>query len=102
MVFDGKFYKYYLYNSTEMDQIKNKADQYEILPKTLFISLAMLGFLVQGDNTVISPILPDIASDLNIFISEAAYAVAGYLIPFGLFALLHGPLADRFGQDRQL
>ncbi len=65
-----------------------------------FVILALLGFLVQGDNTVVSPILPDIASDLNVLIPQAALVVAGYLIPFGFFALLHGPLADRFGQRR--
>ncbi len=70
------------------------------MEKTFFTALALLGFLVQGDNTVISPVLPDIASDLNILIPQAAIAVAGYLIPFGIFALLHGPLADRFGQGK--
>lgn len=70
------------------------------MKRTIFIPLALLGFLVQGDNTVISPVLPGIASELGVLIPQAAIAVAGYLIPFGVFALLHGPLADRFGQQK--
>lgn len=68
--------------------------------KIAYIALFFLGFLVQGDNTVVSPVLPEIASDLEISISLAALAVTGYLLPFGIFALFQGPAADRFGKTR--
>ncbi|MCK8817566.1 MFS transporter [Natroniella sulfidigena] len=66
--------------------------------KKLLLILGLLAFLVQGDNTVISPILPGIAGELDLAIPTAATAITAYMLPFGLFSLIYGPLADKFGK----
>ncbi len=60
--------------------------------------LGMAGFVVMADNWVVSPILPAIAAELNIDVSDAGLLITAYMIPFGLFQLVFGPLADRFGK----
>jgi len=67
--------------------------------KLLLLILGLLGFLVQGDNTVVSPILPGIAGELSLDIPKAATAITAYMLPFGLFSLIYGPLADKFGKS---
>jgi len=42
----------------------------------------------------------DIAQDLNIEVSKAALSVTAYMLSFGLFTLLFGPLGDRFGKTK--
>jgi len=53
-----------------------------------------------GDNYAASPMLVDIASDFNIDIGTAALTVAAYMLPFGLFTLIFGPLGDKYGKAR--
>lgn len=53
-----------------------------------------------GDNYAASPMLVDIARDFGIDIGTAALSVAAYMLPFGLFTLLFGPLGDRYGKAR--
>lgn len=67
--------------------------------KMVFI-LAMMAFWVNGDNYAASPLIVEIAKDLHLEISQAALSVTAYMVPFGIFALLFGPLADRFGKAR--
>ena len=66
----------------------------------MVIVLGLLLFWVQGDIYAASPLIVEIAKDLNLNISEAAISITTYMLPFGLFTLFFGPLADRFGKAR--
>lgn len=61
-------------------------------------ALGFGGFLVNADNRAIAPMLPAIAAALHTTASDAALLVTAYSIPYGLFQLIYGPLADRIGK----
>lgn len=63
--------------------------------------LAALGaaaFLVSLDRSIFAPLLPAIAHDLQTTIGAAGLAVTAYVVPYGLFQLFYGPVADRAGK----
>jgi predicted MFS family arabinose efflux permease len=60
--------------------------------------LGLSGFVVMADNWVVSPILPSIAKGLETDPVRAGVLITAYMIPFGVFQLVFGPLADRFGK----
>ncbi|MEJ2718622.1 MAG: MFS transporter [Deltaproteobacteria bacterium] len=62
--------------------------------------LGLMAFWCSGDIYAAAPVLVDIAKDLHLDISQAALSVTAYMLPFGLFTLLFGPLADRYGKAR--
>ncbi|MCG6881409.1 MAG: MFS transporter [Deltaproteobacteria bacterium] len=62
--------------------------------------LGLSGFIVMADNWVVSPILPAISQHLNIDIAKAGLLISAYMIPFGIFQIIFGPLADRFGKKQ--
>jgi predicted MFS family arabinose efflux permease len=64
----------------------------------LILILGLAGFVVMADNWVVSPILPAIANTLKISPVRAGLLITAYMLPFGLFQLLFGPLADRYGK----
>lgn len=66
----------------------------------LVVMLGLAGFIVMADNWVVSPILPAIAENLGVSASSAGILIAAYMLPFGLFQLVFGPLADRYGKSR--
>lgn len=66
--------------------------------KSFIFILGLAGFIVMADNWVVAPILPAIAGDLNIPVTRAGLLISAYMIPFGLFQLIFGPLADRYGK----
>ncbi len=66
----------------------------------LVVLLGLAGFIVMADNWVVSPILPAIAGSLDIPVESAGILIAAYMLPFGLFQLVFGPLADRYGKSR--
>ena len=66
--------------------------------KRLVLILGLAGFIVMADNWVVSPILPAIAASLHVAPASAGVLIAAYMLPFGLFQLVYGPLADRFGK----
>ena len=68
--------------------------------KRLILVLGLAGFIVMADNWVISPLLPSIAHTLGVQPARAGILIAAYMLPFGLFQLVYGPLADRFGKLR--
>ncbi len=68
--------------------------------KRLILVLGLAGFIVMADNWVVSPLLPSIARTLGVQPARAGLLIAAYMLPFGLFQLLYGPLADRFGKLR--
>lgn len=65
---------------------------------TIISILGFAGFTVMADNWVVSPILPAISADLHVQVTRAALLITAYMIPFGLFQLIYGPLADRYGK----
>jgi predicted MFS family arabinose efflux permease len=66
----------------------------------LVVLLGLAGFIVMADNWVVSPILPAIAKGIGVRVESAGVLIAAYMLPFGLFQLVFGPLADRFGKSR--
>ncbi len=64
----------------------------------LILILGLAGFVVMADNWVVSPILPAIAHALQVAPVKAGLLISAYMIPFGLFQLVFGPLADRYGK----
>ena len=68
--------------------------------KRLIVVLGLAGFIVMADNWVVSPLLPSIARTVGVEPARAGILIAAYMLPFGLFQLVYGPLADRFGKLR--
>ncbi|OJF75802.1 MAG: MFS transporter [Treponema sp. CETP13] len=60
--------------------------------------LGLMAFLANGDNYAAAPLLINISKDLNLTISAAALSVTAYMLAFGVFTLLFGPLSDRYGK----
>ena len=65
---------------------------------TLLLVLGLMVFLANGDNYAAASMISNIAGDLNLTVSTAALSVTAYMLSFGLFTLIFGPLADRFGK----
>lgn len=57
-------------------------------------------FVVSLDSRVITPLLPAIAEEFDSTIGRTGLIVTAYLLPYGLFQLVYGPLADRVGRVR--
>ena len=68
--------------------------------RRMVMVLGLMLFWVQGDNYAASPLIVQIAKDFNLSISQAALSITSYMLPFGLFTLIFGPLADRFGKAK--
>ncbi|GAB6151514.1 MFS transporter [Desulfosporosinus burensis] len=66
--------------------------------RTIILILGFAGFVAMADNWVVSPILPSIAQDLNVDVASASIVITAYMLPFGLFQLLYGYLAERLGK----
>ncbi len=66
----------------------------------LVLFLGLAGFVVMADNWVVSPIMPAISKSLEVSPVRAGLLITAYMIPFGLFQLVFGPLADRYGKKK--
>jgi predicted MFS family arabinose efflux permease len=66
----------------------------------MILVLGMMAFFCNGDNYAAAPLIVEIARDLQLDISQAALSISAYMLPFGLFTLLFGPVADRYGKAR--
>lgn len=66
--------------------------------KRLILILGLAAFIVLADNWVVSPILPAIAKAFHTQPAHAGILITAYMLPFGIFQLIYGPLADRFGK----
>ncbi|MBI9010471.1 MAG: MFS transporter [Tenericutes bacterium] len=71
----------------------------KIIALTLTI-LSFMAFLANGDNYAAAPLIIKIAEDLSITISQAALSATAYMMAFGLFTILFGPLADKYGKTK--
>ncbi len=72
----------------------------EINSEKAVLLLGAMGFWVMGDNYAASPMLVDIAQNFGLGIGTAAMVVVAYMIPFGFFTFIFGPLADKHGKVR--
>ncbi|WP_035166012.1 MFS transporter [Caloramator sp. ALD01] len=68
--------------------------------QTIIIVLGLMAFLANGDNYAAAPLIINIAKDLNLSLTTAAVSVTAYMLSFGLFTILFGPLGDRFGKTK--
>ncbi|MDV3429563.1 MAG: MFS transporter [Bacillota bacterium] len=75
-------------------------EQKIINKRSLIVLLGLAGFIVMADNWVVSPILPTISQNLNIDVAKAGLLITAYMIPFGVFQIIFGPLADRYGKKQ--
>lgn len=66
--------------------------------RKILLILGLAGFVVMADNWVVSPILPSISQNIGVSAARAAIVITAYMLPFGLFQLIFGYLADRFGK----
>ncbi len=80
-------------------QLNEDEDMKKNINKTIFV-LGFLAFWTNGDSFSAAPLLIVLAEDLNIAISSAALTVTAYMLCFGLFTILFGPLGDRFGKTK--
>jgi predicted MFS family arabinose efflux permease len=68
--------------------------------KRILMLLGLAGFIVMADNWVVSPLLPAISEGIGVSTVSAGVLITAYMLPFAIFQLLFGPLADRFGKVR--
>lgn len=57
-------------------------------------------FMVAAEARVIAPLLPALAGEFETTVARAGLLITAYSIPYGLFQLVYGPLADRFSRQR--
>lgn len=77
-----------------MEEVQQQSRQ----SKQTMWALGFGGFLVNADSRALAPMLPAIAAAFHTSASAAALLVTAYSIPYGLFQLVYGPLADRIGK----
>ncbi len=82
-------------NPTSEAQIADSTVSSASLAVTL---LSAAAFMVTADARVVSPLLRVIADEFKSDIGITGLIVTFYTIPYGLFQLVYGPLADRFGK----
>lgn len=70
--------------------------------QALILRLGLAGFISAADNWVISPLLPAIASGLQVSIFQAGILLTAYLIPYGVMQPVYGYLSDRWGKRKIL
>ena len=68
-------------------------------PRLLLVLQAAV-FMVSAEARVIAPLLPAIALEFQTSVAAAGMLITAYTIPYGLFQLIYGPLADRFSRQR--
>jgi predicted MFS family arabinose efflux permease len=71
-------------------------------PYLIVFTLWLLVFSSAGQTMIISPILPQIGDDLAIADAVLGTLVTAYSLMVGLFAILSGPVSDKFGRRRIL
>jgi predicted MFS family arabinose efflux permease len=62
--------------------------------------LAATVFLVFFQSQAIAPLVPALAADFGAPVNLVGFLVPLYAFPYGLVALIYGPLSDRFGRQR--
>jgi predicted MFS family arabinose efflux permease len=75
------------------------AEQTRSAARLLLVIMAAV-FMVSAEARVVAPLLPAIARDFQTPVARAGLLITAYTIPYGLFQLVYGPLADRFSRQR--
>jgi predicted MFS family arabinose efflux permease len=70
------------------------------IDRLLMIGLQAAVFLVAAEARVIAPLLAAMAADFRTTIADAGLLISAYALPYGVFQLVYGPLADRFSRQR--
>jgi predicted MFS family arabinose efflux permease len=70
----------------------------QAIQRRLLLALGAAIFMINLDSRVVTPLLPTIAGDLDTTVTHAGWLVTAYVLPYGLFQLVYGPLSDRFGK----
>ena len=68
-------------------------------PYLLIIIMAAV-FMVSAEARVIAPILPALAGDFRTSVAQTGLLITAYTIPYGVFQIVYGPLADRFSRQQ--
>ncbi len=68
--------------------------------KLIILILGFMAFFANGDNYAVTPLLGEIANDLNITDTQASLSVTAYMLTFGLFTIFIGPMGDKYGRTR--
>jgi predicted MFS family arabinose efflux permease len=66
---------------------------------TLMMIMAAV-FMVSAEARVISPLLPAVAGEFVTPVARTGVLITAYTIPYGMFQIVYGPLADRFSRQR--
>ncbi len=66
----------------------------------LVIMIMAAVFMVSAEARVISPILPAVAGDFRTSVAQTGLLITAYTIPYGVFQIVYGPLADRFSRQQ--
>lgn len=69
-------------------------------PSAVLLGIMAAVFMVSAEARVIAPVLPALASEFRTTIARAGILITAYSVPYGLFQLVYGPLADRFSRQR--
>jgi len=70
-----------------------------LIPYPLLV-LAAGGFVSSVSMRIAEPLLPDIAEQFGTSVTEAASLITTFVLAYGVFQLVHGPLGDRHGKLR--
>jgi predicted MFS family arabinose efflux permease len=71
-------------------------------PLVIVFALWLLVFAASSQIMIISPILPEIGTELGIADSMLGTLVSAYSLMVGLFAIISGPISDKIGRRRIL
>ncbi len=78
----------------------HEAQAEPLIGPALMLLLFAATFLVSAESRMVAPLLPAIASDFQATATRAGVIITAYSLPYGLFQLVYGPLADRFSRQR--
>ena len=68
--------------------------------RMMILVLGLMCFWCNGENYAAAPLLVGIGRDFRLDISQAALSVTAYMLSFGLFTVLFGPLSDCLGKAK--
>ena len=62
--------------------------------------LSLCGFASMASMRICDAMLPSLASEFSTTTGQAARAISGFALAYGLLQLFYGPLGDRHGKAR--
>lgn len=82
-----------------LEDLPPEAPQPGLLAAQLTMIMAAV-FMVSAEARVISPLLPAVADEFATPVARTGVLITAYTIPYGVFQIVYGPLADRFSRQR--